>query len=76
MNWVAFGCGLGGLATCGFTSLFAIVFGHLGISAAKRGEADYRGAGITGLVLGYLIAGAYVAYYAFAIIAGMAGGIS
>ena len=53
MNWVALGCGLGALLTC-VSFIPAIVFGHLGLAAAKRGEAGARGAGITGLVFGYL----------------------
>ncbi|MFP5360543.1 MAG: DUF4190 domain-containing protein [Actinomycetes bacterium] len=35
-------------------SLVAIIFGHLGVNAAKRGEADYKGLGIAGLVIGYV----------------------
>jgi len=53
MNWVALGCGLAMFVT-GVTGIAAIVFGHLGLAAAQRGEADARGAGIAGLVLGYL----------------------
>lgn len=35
-------------------SIVGIIFGHLGVNAAKRGEADYKGLGIAGLVIGYL----------------------
>ena len=57
MNWVAFGCGLGGLFTCGVSSIAAIVFGHLGLAAAKRGEADQSGRGHSrGWCLGYVFA--------------------
>lgn len=35
-------------------SLLGIIFGHLGMSAAKKGEADNKGLAIAGLVLGYL----------------------
>ena len=34
--------------------LAAIIFGHLGVAAANRGEAQYKGLGIAGLVIGYL----------------------
>lgn len=61
MNWVAFGCGLGALFTC-VSFLPAIIFGHLGLAAAKRGEADAKGPGIAGLVLGYVFAVGLVAY--------------
>ncbi|WP_156159041.1 DUF4190 domain-containing protein [Demequina gelatinilytica] len=37
------------------TAIAGIVFGHLSLSAAKRGEADNRGMGIAGLVIGYLV---------------------
>ena len=58
MNWVAFGCGLAVFFTC-VSFIPAIVFGHLGMAAAKRGEADQKGVGIAGLVIGYVaLAGA------------------
>lgn len=40
-----------GLICC---SPAAIVFGHLGMSASNRGEAQYKGMAIAGLILGYL----------------------
>jgi hypothetical protein len=64
MNWVAFGCGLAVFVTC-VSGIVAIVFGHLGLAAAKRGEADARWAGITGLVLGYLSVVGFIAYIIF-----------
>ena len=46
-----------------------IVFGHLGRKAAKRGEADYAGVGLAGLILNYIAAILWVlgiiAYIAF-----------
>ena len=33
-----------------------IVFGHLGRRAAKRGEADYAGVGLAGLIVNYFVA--------------------
>ena len=51
-----------------------IVFGHLGVRAAKRGEADYRGVGLAGLIINYIAAIlwvlgiiAYIAIVAWAI---------
>lgn len=61
MNWVAFGCGLGALVTC-VSFIPAIIFGHLGLAAAKRGEADQKGVGIAGLVLGYVFLVVAIAY--------------
>jgi hypothetical protein len=63
MSWVAFGCGLAVFATC-VSGIAAIVFGHLALNAAKRGEADYQWAAITGLVLGYLSVLGIVLYIA------------
>lgn len=34
--------------------LAAVIFGHLGVRAANRGEAEYKGLGIAGLILGYI----------------------
>lgn len=61
MNWAAFGCGLGALVTC-VSFIPAIVFGHMGLAAAKRGEADQRGVGIAGLVLGYFFLAVALGY--------------
>lgn len=73
MNWVALGCGIAMFVTC-ISGIAAIVFGHLGIAAANRGEADAKGAGIAGLVLGYLSVVALVAYiFIFAAMIGSAG---
>ncbi|WP_062310350.1 DUF4190 domain-containing protein [Demequina rhizosphaerae] len=38
-----------------FTAIAGIVFGHLSLSAAKRGEADNRGTGLAGLIIGYVV---------------------
>lgn len=67
MNWVAFGCGLGALVTC-ISFIPAIVFGHLGLAAAKRGEADKKGFGIAGLAIGYTYLAGFIAYIAFIVI--------
>ena len=64
MNWVAFGCGLGAFVSCGVSFIPAIVFGHLALVAAKRGEADKKGFAITGLVIGYVFLAVRIAYIA------------
>lgn len=38
----------------GITAIGGIIFGHLGLSAAKRGEADNRGLSLGGLITGYV----------------------
>lgn len=73
MNWTAMGCGIGGLFTCGLSAIPAIVFGHMGLSASNKGEADARGAGIAGLVLGYLAVVGAVAYVALVVILAASG---
>ncbi|WP_156155772.1 DUF4190 domain-containing protein [Demequina phytophila] len=34
--------------------LVGVIFGHLGVSASNRGEAELKGLGIAGLIIGYL----------------------
>lgn len=34
--------------------LVGVIFGHLGVSAANKGQADLKGLGIAGLIIGYL----------------------
>ena len=41
----------------GITAIAGIVFGHLGLSAAKRGEASNRGLGLAGVIIGYVLTG-------------------
>jgi hypothetical protein len=35
-------------------SVLGIIFGHIGLSAAKQGQADNRGMSVAGLVMGYI----------------------
>lgn len=55
-------------------NIAGIVFGHLGVRAADRGEADNRGVGMAGLILNYVFAVlwllgiiAYIVFIAWAI---------
>jgi len=41
----------------GITAIAGIVFGHLGLAAANRGEADNRGVALGGLITGYVLVG-------------------
>ncbi|MFV0286125.1 MAG: DUF4190 domain-containing protein [Demequina sp.] len=59
MNITSLALSLGGFVT-GVTFIPGIVFGHLGLSAAKRGEADNRGLGLAGLIIGYVMLGLIV----------------
>ena len=47
--------GIVGIFTCGVTSLFAIIFGHLGEIETRNNVMGGRGQAVTGLILGYLI---------------------
>lgn len=55
-------------------SVVGVIFGHLGLSAAKRGEASNRGLALAGTIVGYvgiglsvLVGIAYVAFFAWAV---------
>jgi hypothetical protein len=69
MNIVALSAVGAGLFFPFFANVAGIVFGHLGRSAAKRGEADYAGVGLAGLILNYVFAVlsvlVVIAYFAF-----------
>jgi hypothetical protein len=54
MNVVSLAAVGGGLIIPLLANIAGIVFGHLGRRAAKRGEADYRGVGLAGLILNYV----------------------
>lgn len=47
-------CGLLQVFCCGLGSLLAVVFGHVALGQARRGERSGSGLAIAGLVLGYL----------------------
>lgn len=58
----------------GFTCIVGIVFGHLGLNAVKKGEADNRGLALAGLITGYVFLGigllvviAYIAFFAWVV---------
>lgn len=38
----------------GITAIGGIIFGHMSVAAAKRGEADNGGMGRAGLIIGYI----------------------
>lgn len=55
-------------------SLIGIIFGHLALSANKKGEADNRGLSLAGVILGYigLVAGIIITIIVIAAIGGCA----
>lgn len=75
MNITAFVAAFAGFAIP-FGHIAAIVFGHLGVRASDRGEAEYRGLGMAGLIMGYIFTVLsiafwviYIAFFMFAIAA-------
>lgn len=74
MNIVSLSAVGAGLFIPFVANVAGIVFGHMGRRAAKRGEADYAGVGLAGLILNYIatilwILGiiAYIVFVAWAI---------
>ena len=41
----------------GFTWIGGIIFGHLGLAAARRGEASNRGIALAGTIIGWVFGG-------------------
>jgi hypothetical protein len=56
MNIVSLSAVAAGLFIPFLANIAGIVFGHLGRRASKRGEADYAGVGLAGLILNYIFA--------------------
>ena len=54
MNIVSLSAVGAGLFIPFLANVAGIVFGHMGRRAAKRGEADYAGVGLAGLILNYI----------------------
>ncbi|WP_019631627.1 DUF4190 domain-containing protein [Actinomadura atramentaria] len=52
--------GLIGILFCGFTSVLAIIFGHVAQSQIKRTGEGGSGMAVAGLVLGYIVTGIWL----------------
>lgn len=77
-NWMGIVALVGGILGLIFVvpflgSLAGIIFGHLGLGAVKRGEANNRGLALAGTILGYVgmaimvvVVIAYIALFAWA----------
>lgn len=70
MNITSLALSLSGLVL-GVTAIAGIVFGHLGLAAVKRGEANNRSLGLAGLIVGYVLTClfllAIIAYFVFVV---------
>jgi hypothetical protein len=56
--------GLTGFITCGFTSILAVVFGHVALSQIRRDHTDGRGMAMAGTILGWFLTGAWLLFWA------------
>lgn len=56
--------GLTGFITCGFTSILAVIFGHVSLTQIKRDGTDGRGMAIGGLALGWVLTGVWLLFWA------------
>ncbi|MGW5259660.1 DUF4190 domain-containing protein [Microbispora sp. NPDC004025] len=65
--------GLTGFVTCGFTSILAVVFGHVALSQIRRDHTDGRGMAIGGLVLGWILTGLWIIYWILVFAGAIAG---
>lgn len=56
-NWMNIVALIASISTpfTGVGAILGIVFGHLGLGAVKRGEANNRGMGLAGLIIGYVL---------------------
>lgn len=57
--------GLIGILFCGFTSILAIIFGHVAQSQIKRTGEGGGGMATAGLILGYIVTGVWVLIWIF-----------
>lgn len=55
--------GLTGFITCGFTSILAVIFGHVSLAQIKRDGADGRGMALAGTILGWFLTGAWLLFW-------------
>jgi hypothetical protein len=66
--------GLTGFITCGFTSILAVVFGHVALSQIRRDRTDGHGMAVAGLALGWILTGLWIIYWSL-VFAGVVAGI-
>ncbi|MCP2340523.1 DUF4190 domain-containing protein [Actinomadura rupiterrae] len=57
--------GLVGIFFCGFTSVLAIIFGHVAHGQIKRTGEGGSGMATAGLVLGYIVAVGWIIFWIF-----------
>ncbi|MFG1683486.1 DUF4190 domain-containing protein [Nonomuraea sp. NPDC049269] len=55
--------GLTGFLTCGFTSILAVVFGHVSLGQIRRDGTDGRGIALAGTILGWFLTGTWLLFW-------------
>lgn len=55
--------GLTGFITCGFTSILAVVFGHVSLGQIRRDGSDGRGLALAGTILGWALTGTWLLFW-------------
>ncbi|MFI9453045.1 DUF4190 domain-containing protein [Amycolatopsis sp. NPDC052450] len=72
-------CSLIGLVLC-FPAILGIIFGHIALSKAKRGEAGGQGMAQAGMIIGYVVTGLWlipvILWFVLAVLALGAAGVS
>lgn len=52
-----------GFVTCGFTSILAVVFGHVSLGQIRRDGTDGHGMALAGTILGWALTGAWILFW-------------
>ncbi|MYM20544.1 DUF4190 domain-containing protein [Brevibacterium sp. 5221] len=76
-NWMgltALITGIAGFFTSGLGSIAAIIFGFMGLSAAKKGQANNRGMSLTGVILGFVFIALWIIAWILIIVLVIAAG--
>lgn len=55
--------GLVGFISCGFTSILAIIFGHVALGQIRRDHTDGRGMALAGVILGWVLTGSWLLFW-------------
>lgn len=56
--------GILGFVTCGVTSVLAVILGHVSLGQIKRTGEQGHGMALTGVILGWLLTGLWLLYWA------------
>ncbi|GAA5077328.1 hypothetical protein HNP84_003698 [Thermocatellispora tengchongensis] len=56
--------GLIGFISCGFTSVLAVIFGHVALGQIRRDRTDGHGMALAGTVLGWVLTGGWLLFWA------------